>query len=392
MRNVNNEVCRLAASVCLFVVACQFAFAQSEEPVADDDQNPVATPAVAPDIRDDELPVKLRRGDLVVVPIPISNPTLDTGLVAVGAYFYPQTEEQEKQQPASVTAAGVLYTSNDSKLWIVGHQSYWAEDSWRLGGALGRADLTLTLPLPTSVGGRDRVDWNIKGDIAFAKLSHAIFGNWFAIVSGRWMDIEQEIGLGVSPDNVDIDPEDFALDTEITTVGLGIAVEHDTRDMPLNTYEGHKFELSALFNDESLGSDSTYQSYKIAYSSYHEQSKPIVLAWEIQGCAREGTVPIWDACLIPLRGFSALDYIGMKSVAGQFEARWRMNSRWGVVGFAGGGYIKDSLFPGRDESFVPSYGIGLRFMVLKAKRINLRVDYARSKNSDAFYLSVGEAF
>jgi hypothetical protein len=31
-------------------------------------------------------------------------------------------------------------------------------------------------------------------------------------------------------------------------------------------------------------------------------------------------------------------------------------------------------------------------MVLKDKRINLRIDYARSANGEALYISVGEAF
>ncbi len=41
---------------------------------------------------------------------------------------------------------------------------------------------------------------------------------------------------------------------------------------------------------------------------------------------------------------------------------------------------------------IPSYGIGLRFMVLESQRINMRLDYGRSNGSDAVYLSVGEAF
>ena len=31
-------------------------------------------------------------------------------------------------------------------------------------------------------------------------------------------------------------------------------------------------------------------------------------------------------------------------------------------------------------------------MVLQSKRVNFRVDYARSDDSDALYISVGEAF
>ena len=51
-------------------------------------------PPIAPDIREDELDIKLQRGDFVAVPIPLSNPTLGSGLIGGAAYFYPQTEEQ----------------------------------------------------------------------------------------------------------------------------------------------------------------------------------------------------------------------------------------------------------------------------------------------------------
>ena len=44
------------------------------------------------------------------------------------------------------------------------------------------------------------------------------------------------------------------------------------------------------------------------------------------------------------------------------------------------------------KCLIPSYGIGLRFMVLQSKRINIRLDYARSTDSDAIYLGVLEAF
>ena len=76
-------------------------------------------PGIAPDIREDETRLKMQRGDFVVVPIPISNPTLNEGLVVGAAYFYPQSEEERKLQPASVTAAAGLYTSNDSRAFAL---------------------------------------------------------------------------------------------------------------------------------------------------------------------------------------------------------------------------------------------------------------------------------
>ena len=43
----------------------------------------------------DETSLKLQRGDFVIVPIPISNPTLGTGLVAGAAYFYARSTNSD---------------------------------------------------------------------------------------------------------------------------------------------------------------------------------------------------------------------------------------------------------------------------------------------------------
>jgi len=62
------------------------------------------------------------------------------------------------------------------------------------------------------------------------------------------------------------------------------------------------------------------------------------------------------------------------------------------VGFGGVGYVTSSFSQIRERTAIPSYGMGIRFMVLAAKRINIRIDYGRSTDSNAIHLSVGEAF
>ncbi|HEX5765318.1 MAG TPA: hypothetical protein VFY27_07105, partial [Woeseiaceae bacterium] len=126
---------------------------------------------IAPDIREDSTNLKLQRGNYVVVPIPISNPTLDTGLIAGAAYFWPQTAEQAARQPASVTGAAAMYTSNDSRVLVLAQQSYWAEDRWRLTGAIGAADLRLTLLTGDGAAGEGRADWHIDGGFLAARLA-----------------------------------------------------------------------------------------------------------------------------------------------------------------------------------------------------------------------------
>jgi len=342
-------------------------------------------PGIAPDIREDETNLKLQRGDFVIVPIPISNPTLDTGLVAGAAYFYPQTDEQKKAQPASVTAVAAMYTSSDSKAFAIVQQNYWNKNKWRFTGAAGAADLRLSIIAPDNTPNGLGTDWRIDGQFLFARISRKFAGSWYGGLVGRLIDADQSIEAGNSTLG-------FDTGSSVRSVGLGATFEFDTRDMPINTFSGRHMKAEALFNDEAFGSNKTYQSYSVSYKSYHELTDSMVLAWELQSCQRGGTAPLWDSCLIKLRGFSATDYLGKVSASGQVEARWRLGERWGLAAFGGAGYVGSSFSGVRENEPIPSYGVGLRFMVLQAKRINLRLDYARSTDSDAIHLSVGEAF
>lgn len=354
------------------------AVAQSTDATAD------TRPPVAPDIREDESKLKLQKGNFVVVPIPISNPTLDTGLVAGAAYFYPQTKEEQKVQPASLTAAAAMYTSNDSRAAAVVQQNYWRDNRWRFTGVLGAADLRLSLIAPDEDNGTANVDWRINGAFFFARLSRKITSNWYGGGFVRVVDANQSLESG---DQV------FDFDTnDVRAVGIGLTAEYDSRDMPINTYSGRYLKAQALLNDEAIGSNDTYQSYDVGFKSFHELSDSVVLGWELQACQRNGTVPLWDSCLIKLRGFSATDYLGKASYSAQAEVRWRLSRRWGVVAFGGAGEVADSFSGFRERTSIPSYGAGLRFSVLPAKRVNMRLDYAKSRDSDAIHISVGEAF
>jgi len=344
-------------------------------------------PPLAPDIREDDMELKLQRGDFVAVPIPLSNPTLGSGLIAGAAYFYPQTEEQKAVQPASLTGLAGMYMDNDSKAVAIAQQNYWNSNRWRFTGAVGAADLKLSLLSSDADGNGIDLDWNVKGTFVFGRLSGQVREGWYTGLLARFVDVDQNIQT-----NLGLTPQAYLVLPDIRSAGVGLYLEYDTRDMPTNAYSGRYLKVDALFNDESIGSDRTYQNYSAIYNSYHRMNESVVLAWQVQGCARGGKVPLWDACTIKLRGFSATDFIGSSSVSGQVEGRWQLNSRWGLVGFAGGGYAAEVFSRIDNRQWIPSYGVGLRFMVLKSKRINMRLDYARSSNSDAIHFLVGEAF
>jgi len=339
-----------------------------------------------PDVRDDESQLTVQKGDFVVVPIPMSSPTFGTGLIVGAAYFYTQTEAQKKSQPASFTGAAGTYTTNDSWALGVGQQTYWGGDKWRFTGVAGYVDFKFALRDPATDGASE-IDWNVDGGLFQGVLSRRIVGNWYAGVLARYLDITQDLSTPAIPVSTGL------VDSEIKSLGAGLTFEYDTRDVPTNAYEGRRLEGKAIFSVADGVETNSYQGYYLRLRSYHQlKNVPVVVAWDLNGCAKSGTIPLWDTCRIDLRGFPLTDYLGKQSISGQIEARWRASERWGFVAFAGAGRIKDSFSVQLETERVPSYGAGVRFMVLKSKRVNLRVDYARSDDGDAWYLSVGEAF
>ncbi len=184
----------------------------------------------------------------------------------------------------------------------------------------------------------------------------------------------------------------FNLGEGVNAAGLGALLQYDTRDSSFNANSGRYFKLDAILSSTSAEGADTYSSYNANYRSFHALNDNLNLAWELKGCAKDGNVPLWNACFIGLRGFAATDYIGFRSGSAQAELRWKMTRRWGLVGFAGAGFAEDSFAEAGETQNTPSYGLGVRFMVLESQGINIRVDFARSENDEAVHLSVGEAF
>jgi len=325
--------------------------------------------------------------NLLVVPIPMSSPTFGTGLILGGAYFYPQTEEQKNAQPASFTGAAAGYT--DNKSWFAGvmQQNYWNEDRWRFTGVAGYLDFKLDLTPPdTGDSGSRPVDWLVDGAFIQARISRKLWGNWYLGLTTRYLDISQALDLNT-------EDEGFNLQSEITSAGVGLNLDFDSRDVPSNPYRGRHLELKAMASNQSNSDADSYQSYHARFRSYHPLADPLVLAWDISGCRKNGRIPLWDTCRLALRGFSATDYLSKQSIYAQAEVRWRFYKKWGMVAFAGAGRVEESFGKRGEDETIPSYGVGIRFMLLESQRINLRIDYARSDDgNEAWYLAVTEAF
>ncbi len=78
----------------------------------------------------------------------------------------------------------------------------------------------------------------------------------------------------------------------------------------------------------------------------------------------------------------------------QIEYRLSLPKRLGLVAFGGvGGVIPGAdQFLIRNRYFLPSGGVGLRFMLRRQYQVNLRTDIAQGKDGHVFSMGLGEAF
>jgi hypothetical protein len=83
----------LRLGVLVLNLAC-ISIANADSEIAETPDLNTVPVQLIPDLRDEEMKLKVQRGDIVAVPTPIPSPTFGSGLVLGSACFYAQTEEQ----------------------------------------------------------------------------------------------------------------------------------------------------------------------------------------------------------------------------------------------------------------------------------------------------------
>jgi outer membrane protein assembly factor BamA len=185
-----------------------------------------------------------------------------------------------------------------------------------------------------------------------------------------------------------------AVDT--TSVDLGVVMSYDSRDNRFYPYDGIFSEISFTPKPESLGNETDYYVLEGFVNGYSQYRKGHVIAWRFFGRSTPDDTPYSDLSTIgqrsDLRGYVSGENIANNLVSAQVEYRWQFRDDWAIVGFVG----EVALFNNNDfssDSLYFSAGAGIRYMLSKERRVNLRIDFAVGEDeSDAFYIGISEAF
>lgn len=352
---------------------------------------------IAPAEAAPDEPEKRKKAELIVAPIPVANPALGTGAALAGVMYYNPNDAPDPW----VTGIAGGYTSTDT--WGVGfmHQMSLGDDRVRISALGGYGDARLKFygigaslaATGVSVDLRDKgllgyVDAQVRPfDRGF--LRHLHFG-----VKLSYMQVSSTVSLP-TPNRPDLDLPSFELHSHVSAIGPSFTF--DSRNDSLNPRRGVYVVGSWMFGADFLGSDFTHRKLEIAANGFFPLGKGTVLALRRSLCGVKGKAPFYDLCLFgknaDLRGFEAGRYRDGASWALQAEIRQHVVGRLGVVVFGGAGGIADDVKAIWKHSHVlVSGGGGLRYMVSRTNKVNLRFDIARGKDGTAFYFGIGEAF
>lgn len=333
-----------------------------------------------------------QQGNWVIAPIPLSNPTLGSGLELVTLYLHPPKPDTPEGVNATTGIAG-LYTDNDS--WGAGvfHRNSFFADRLRLFTAAGTGDFQLNYfgSSSDSVLSQNPLHYEIDMDLLHAEFQIRIPGteHWYLgpALTRATGNINFRIGI-----DSDLLPNEIG--AGIDTGSFALLLGYDTRNDDFYPTQGMELSASITDNSETWGSDFDYQKFTLGFSVYHPFNGQITLAFntEIQGSS--DTVPFFDLSSPQIRGYERGQLADDYALLLRGEVKYKMTQRWGIVGFADLGWVGESLddltsFGDRNGG---SIGTGLRWQVVAGRTLNLGLDIATSDDGSAFIIRIGESF
>jgi len=334
-----------------------------------------------------------RNNEWVIAPIPGYSPGQGGSLAVVGQYIF-RPEGQSASTPPSIIGLAGLYTAENSYAFGAGYRGSLLDDEWRVQAFVGQ--------------GKYNYDFYGVGQAQGSAGIHVPLEQQFTGVHVQAMKrIVPNLYFGprliATRTNVSIGEASgspftnvlSAFDQDINNTALGLRLQWDTRDDTFYPTKGQYIQSRVDWYRKSFGGDFNFQIFDMEYNQYMSFGNHDVLA--VRGYFKKASdgAPFFMLSSFggkDLRGYEHGRYRDNDLIAVQAEWRHQLSHSWAVTGFAGVGSVAPSVSNLFDEEALWSYGAGLRYRLAKHNKMNFRLDWARGRDGDTLYFSVGEAF
>ncbi len=330
--------------------------------------------------------------NFLVVPIPVSNPTIGSGGALAGAMLF---KTDEKSKPSTIGVAG-FYTSNGS--WGGGAMAdiWFSEDRYEAKLTGGYANISYDFYGIGSAAGRNSIHVSLtqSGDMLQGAFAARVAPDFYLGGQARYMSIKTKFNLpDVAGDLLNNGGPLAKLKDNIYL--LGLTTTYDSRNNSYAPSSGELIKGEADLGLHDFATRNTYLRTTANYSRYDALDPNVVLASHASLCTVDGKVPIFDLCMFgsnnDLRGYATGRYQDKAMFTAQEEIRMHAFWRIGFVAFGGIGSVAPSI--GKFQDILVAGGLGMRILVSKDYGVNVGLDGAINKDGEkSFYVHVGEAF
>lgn len=240
---------------------------------------------------------------------------------------------------------------------------------------------------------KDTIEYNmIAGDFRFFKK---VKKSVFLGAAVRLNEIKNiESGVGQLQTDKPLGYNDY------WGIGFAPALNIETRDSFVYPRKGFYLEALFFIQPSFNNTSYTYQSLKVDVRKYFPVtwlSEFDALAFQLIANLNGGDVPFKDMADIgganTMRGYYTGFYRYNNLYAFQAEYRAHVWWRLGFTAWVGAALTPVRWYSIGDNSVKPNAGIGLRLMLNKSDRLNIRVDQGFGKKEQkGFYLDIAEAY
>ncbi|OAN18566.1 hypothetical protein A3K86_06675 [Photobacterium jeanii] len=195
------------------------------------------------------------------------------------------------------------------------------------------------------------------------------------------------------------DPNYLAFEDKPFTLGLGGALQFDSRDVAVNAWQGQYAKLQYLVFNSQLGSQASYEKLDVQHRFYHSLEQGRVIATYAAYQQAWGDIPYYDMPTLggptSMRGYYQGQYRDRTTaeLTTEYRHTFKRNngelSNHGITLWTGVGSVAESAKQLSDHLLL-SYGVGYRYEV--QPRMNVRLDLGFSEHGMAFYFNFTEAF
>ncbi len=337
----------------------------------------------------------LYKSKLILAPVVSFAPETSLGL-GVGAKYLFKFKGSGEETRTSNMPMTLRYTLKNQFVLFSGFEIFTNQEKWVIEGNF----ILKNFPRPFFGLGRESLEDDEEIFDSFQLLFEPIFLK--ELFFNHFF-----VGAGVRYNHIfDASPEENGLLERLapegfrgsTSSGAEFAVLYDSRDNILNARHGMFLEFTHGFYGKVLGGTQEFQltRFDARYFFQPFKKRDDVIGLQAIGKFSHKDVPFSELALFGsgeiLRGYIEGRYVDRNIMALQLEYRTNLIGRLGMVAFVAAGDVASRVSDFQVGNIRGSAGVGLRFLLDKEERLNIRFDWGVAKNTNNVYLNIAESF